>query len=163
MLYAVPNILGTIVLLTVTPSHATRGGLLVAFYIMQCYQAQTPLMYQLCSRNIAGQTKRVIAYTSIFLGNATGNAIASQLFNTSWAPRYLPTLYIHLGLYACELAMLFWIRCLLKYRNKKKEERAHGEDIAHLHAFDDLTDKQNNDFRCKCSFVFLGLGDSPIE
>lgn len=45
----IPNIVGTIVLLTVTPSQSNRGGLLVAFYIMQSYQAQTPLYYQLCS------------------------------------------------------------------------------------------------------------------
>jgi hypothetical protein len=50
----IPNIVGTIVLLTVTPSQSTRGGLLVAFYIMQSYQAQTPLYYQLCSSKLRG-------------------------------------------------------------------------------------------------------------
>jgi hypothetical protein len=64
---------------------------------MQAYQAQTPLMYQLCSRtsssrlershgathrrsgNIAGHTKRVFAYAAMFTANGTGNAIASQV------------------------------------------------------------------------------------
>jgi hypothetical protein len=52
----IPNIVGTIVLLTVAPSTATRGGLLVAFYVMQCYQAQTPLMYNLISREYSPRT-----------------------------------------------------------------------------------------------------------
>lgn len=46
----VPNIVGTIVLITVTPSATTRGGLLIAFYIMQCFQAQSPLILSSCGR-----------------------------------------------------------------------------------------------------------------
>lgn len=37
--FTIPNIIGTIVLLTVSPSPSTRGGLVVAFYAMQVFQA----------------------------------------------------------------------------------------------------------------------------
>lgn len=35
----IPNIVGTIVLITVAPSSATQGGLIVAFYAMQVFQS----------------------------------------------------------------------------------------------------------------------------
>ena len=46
---------------------------------------------------------------------------------------------------------------LLVRRNKKKEaERISGQAINHLHAFEDLTDKENPDFRCEFSMCQLG-------
>lgn len=56
------NLIGTIVLLTVAPTGSTRGGLLIAFYLMQCIQAINPSCYTLLSRNVAGQTKKSIVY-----------------------------------------------------------------------------------------------------
>jgi hypothetical protein len=52
---------------------------------------------------------------------------------------------------------LLWVRWLLIYRNKKKvaSQEAAGMTITHLHAFEDLTDKQNPDFRCKFSILSL--------
>jgi hypothetical protein len=72
-----PNVVGTIVLITVSPGPTTRGGLLFCFYIMQCFQAQSPLILTVSSRNIAGQTKRVIAYGATFIGWSGGNASES--------------------------------------------------------------------------------------
>jgi hypothetical protein len=37
--FTIPNIAGMIVLLTVAPTTSTRGGLIVAFYAMQFFQA----------------------------------------------------------------------------------------------------------------------------
>jgi hypothetical protein len=37
--FCVPNIVGTIVLLTVAPTNSNKAGLVVAFYCMQCFQA----------------------------------------------------------------------------------------------------------------------------
>jgi sugar phosphate permease len=55
-------LIGTVVLITVAPNDSTRGGLLVAFYFMQCIQAINPSCYSLLSRNVAGQTKKSIVY-----------------------------------------------------------------------------------------------------
>ena len=60
--YTIINVVGTIVLLTVTPSASTRGGLLVAFYLMQSFQSCAPSMWSLLARNVAGQSKKSIAY-----------------------------------------------------------------------------------------------------
>jgi hypothetical protein len=35
--FTIPNIVGTVVLLTVEPSPSTRGGLVVAYYMMQLF------------------------------------------------------------------------------------------------------------------------------
>ncbi|GFZ48439.1 hypothetical protein JCM24511_06187 [Saitozyma sp. JCM 24511] len=146
---AVFNWAGTITLITVAPSASTRGGLLVAFYILQCYQGQNPLIFQLCSRNVAGQTKRTVAYAASFAGWAGGNAIGPLLFYSGWAPRYLNTLYIHLAFYGAHAILIVATRLLLVQRNKKKEAAMPptGDASQHLHAFEDLTDRQNPDFR----------------
>lgn len=52
------------------------------------------------SRNCAGQSKRSITYAMTYIGWAGGNAIAPQIFQSRWAPRYVNSLYIHIAL--CE-------------------------------------------------------------
>jgi hypothetical protein len=85
------------------------------------------------------------------MGWGLGNALAPQLFWDSWAPRYIPSLYIHIGLYCCFIANALGTRAMLVYRNKKKiagQTLADGTVVQqHNHAFEDLTDRQNPDFR----------------
>ena len=140
------NIIGTIVLIVVAPSDSTKVGLLICFYFMQCMQSTSPSIWSLLSRNVAGQTKKSIVYAVFFIGWATGNAIGPQLFQAVWAPRYLPTLYIHLGLYALFIADLLAIRFVCARRNKKRDQMLVGEN-AHADAFADKTDLQNIEFR----------------
>jgi len=78
------------------------------------------------------------------MGWASGNAIAPQLFYNEWAPRYIPSLYIHMGLYGAFILICLGTRLLLSRRNAKKEA---GISFGHSHAFEDLTDIQNPDFR----------------
>jgi len=56
------NVAGTIVLITVPPTNSTRGGLIVAFYLMQAFQACNPATFLMLSRNSAGQTKKSFTY-----------------------------------------------------------------------------------------------------
>ncbi|KIR28475.1 hypothetical protein I307_05905 [Cryptococcus deuterogattii 99/473] len=96
--FTIPNIAGTIVLLTVEQSNKTKGGLVAAFYIMQLFGACYPAVLMLLSRNSAGQTKKSITYAVTFIGWSSGNAIAPQIFQSKWATRYLHSLHIHLAL-----------------------------------------------------------------
>ena len=79
-----------------------------------------------------------------------GNAVSPQLFWNSWAPRYIPTLYIHLGLYAAYILLALATRTMLVRRNAKKQAARELRDAmevnANLHAFEDLTDIQNPDY-----------------
>lgn len=74
------------------------------------------------------------------MGWAGGNAIAPQLFIAAWAPRYINTLYIHLGLYAAFITICVTMRTLLVRRNKAKDAaqtNAAGEIVNnHEHAFE---------------------------
>jgi sugar phosphate permease len=145
--FTVPNIVGSIVLLTVAPADRTRGGLVVAFYCMQVFQAVNPAIFLMLSRNSAGQTKKSVTYAVTYIGWAGGNACAPQLFQARWAPRYITSLYIHLALYACFILVVLATRWLLVRRNKAKIA-AQGEDKPdNSLAFEDLTDLQNPDFR----------------
>jgi hypothetical protein len=60
--FTVINVAGTIVLITVPPNNSTRGGLIVAFYLMQAFQACNPATFLMLSRNSAGQTKKSFTY-----------------------------------------------------------------------------------------------------
>lgn len=79
-----------------------------------------------------------------------GNAVSPQLFWNTWAPRYVNTLYIHLGLYTVYILLALATRTMLVRRNNAKqaarELRSVAEVQANLHAFEDLTDIQNPDY-----------------
>lgn len=113
--FVIPNLIGTIVLICVAPSPSSQGGLIFAFYMMQCFQAVSrtrigrpdsvllmvqcnPSIFLMLSRNCAGQSKRSITYAMTYIGWAGGNAIAPQIFQSKWAPRYVNSLYIHIAL-----------------------------------------------------------------
>jgi hypothetical protein len=113
--------------------------------------------------------RRVIAYGATFIGWSGGNAsestchvnrfraedsVASQLFQSQWAPRYIPSLYAHLGIYAAFVVLMLCILALLVHRNKVRDRAAAAAsvEVTHLHAFEDLTDGQNPDFRCERVF-----------
>jgi hypothetical protein len=85
------------------------------------------------------------------MGWASGNAIAPQLFWADWAPRYINSLYIHLALYCCFIFIILGTRVLLLRRNKQKIAAQTAADgtitNTNSHAFDDLTDLTNPDFR----------------
>ncbi len=68
------------------------------------------------------------------MGWAGGNAIAPQIFQSKWGPRYLNSLYIHLGLYGVFIITALATRMLLVRRNAVKE--ANQEVNTNSHAFD---------------------------
>ena len=84
------------------------------------------------------------------MGWAGGNAIAPQLFQSVWAPRYLNSLYIHLGLYAVFIGVCLFTRTMLIRRNKRKiasQTRADGTIESTDLSGEDLTDFHNPNFR----------------
>jgi len=143
--YICVNIIGTIVLLTVAPNSHNKGGLLFTFYLMQCCQAVSPSMWSMLSRNVAGQTKKSICYAIFFIGWAGGNAIGPQIFQAKWAPRYLNSLYIHLGIYVAFIVDVLILRYIMIKRNRTRDNEL--RENHHEHAFDDMTDLENREFR----------------
>lgn len=83
--------------------------------------------------------------------------MSPQLFWNTWAPRYVNTLYIHLGLYAVYIILALATQTMHIRRNATKLNAQPGKPEQNLHAFEDLTDIQNPDY--KYSIQGLGVTD----
>ncbi|KAH8596305.1 major facilitator superfamily domain-containing protein [Bisporella sp. PMI_857] len=156
--WTIPPIIGTAIIYSIRPTHSTRVGLLVAFYCTQFFLAQGNLVFSLISRNVAGQTKKSTTLAMTFIGWAAGNMTAPQIFQQGDAPRYRKGFTAHFCLYVLFNIFLVILRVLLTRRNTAKRvavanalaievAQQSDEKITHSHAFEDLTDKENPDFR----------------
>lgn len=125
-------------------------GLLISYYIVLSFWAAQTLAMSLLSRNIAGQTKKTTVVAMNFISWSVGNAIGPQVFLNHDAPRYFTAFSVHMGCYIVLVATIMFLRWELVRRNTKKEEevaRTGGVDEGLVHAFDDLTDRENMNFR----------------
>lgn len=144
-LWAIPAMAGTIVILIVTPNSSNAGGMLIAFYCTQLFTAEGNMIISLVTRNIAGQTKKGITMTLIFVGWSVGNLVAPQIFQGKDAPRYLHGFLAHIIIYAVYLGLVILTRVVLMSRNRAKA--GNSDEITHELAFQDLTDHENPNFR----------------
>ncbi|EPS43147.1 hypothetical protein H072_2914 [Dactylellina haptotyla CBS 200.50] len=148
-LYIVPSFVGTIVLMTVENKNlGTKVGLLISYYIALSFWAAQNLTMSLVAQNVGGQTKRTVAVAMNFIFWATGNAIGPQVFLDWDKPRYLIAFSTHMGCYVLLVIIILFLRFHLRRQNKKKDAME-GNDAAKgiVHGFDDLTDRQNINFR----------------
>lgn len=147
LVFVIPSFVGTTVILTVVnKNNATRAGLLISYWIIFTFWAAQGLGLSLLSRNIGGQTKKSVCITMNFGASAVGNAMGPQIFFDGDAPRYRKALSIHLGCYTVLVLTIVFLRWNLISRNKRKE-REFGSNINTTHGFDDLTDRENPNFR----------------
>ncbi|EMF08909.1 2-ketogluconate transporter [Sphaerulina musiva SO2202] len=152
-LFCIPSFAGTIVLMTVENTNtATEAGLLFSYYIVLSFWAAQGLGMSLLSRNVAGQTKKSVAVTMNFVAWAAGNAIGPQVFLSWDSPRYFIAFATHLGCYTLLILTLIVLRITLMRRNAKRDQIAsagvsEAKDENTMHAFEDLTDKENAAFR----------------
>nr|VWP02591.1 Mitogen-activated protein kinase hog1 (MAP kinase hog1) (EC (BcSAK1) (Stress-activated mitogen-activated protein kinase) [Ganoderma boninense] len=160
IIYTIPSMIGTIVFITVPTRNDTKVGLLISFYLTMAFGAVSVLNLAIMSNNVAGRTKQVIASSLVFVAWAVGNAIGPQVFRANDKPRYIRAFIAHLVVYCVQLAALFFLRVYLMRLNVLKRRAAalresqspaggeeRDEQITHTHAFDDLTDQENPDFR----------------
>ncbi|KAJ3790514.1 major facilitator superfamily domain-containing protein [Lentinula aff. detonsa] len=153
--YTLPNIAGTIVFLSVPTTSETRIGLLIAFYCTQVFGAVAVLNLAVMSGNVAGRTKQVVASSLVFIAWATGNAAGPQVFRANDSPRYVKAFIAHIIIYGIQLAVIVFLRLHLMRRNQVKRRaqslQETSEDLnVNLYdkrGFEDLTDKENPDFR----------------
>ncbi|KAF5989871.1 allantoate permease [Fusarium bulbicola] len=158
--WTIPPIIGTAIIYSIPPTSSNRVGLLIAFYCTQFYLAEGNLIFSLISRNIAGQTKKSTTLAITFVAWAAGNMTAPQIFQKSDSPRYEKGFTAHFCLYVLFNIFLVILRLLLVRRNANKRKAAlevshaaddsnkkiDGDQLGHLNAFADLTDKENPDF-----------------
>ncbi|KAJ6093975.1 hypothetical protein N7467_002820 [Penicillium canescens] len=142
---AIPAIVGTIVIMVVTPTPSNAGGMLIAFYCTQFFLAQGNMIISLITRNVAGQSKKSFTMTMLFVGWAVGNLIAPQIFQNKDAPRYLHGFLAHIVIYAVYVALVILTRVIIMARNRSKKQAT--SEVVHDLAFEDLTDRENPNFR----------------
>ncbi|KAI1336698.1 MFS transporter [Xylariaceae sp. FL0016] len=151
MASVVPTIAGTVVLCVVTPSPSSRVGLLIAWYTMISYWAGVGLGLSLVTRNVAGQTKKTVVVAANFMAWCVGNSIGPQVFRARDAPRYFPAFSIWLVCFVLLELTFLAMRFYYVAQNRKKDQKiARGEavaDVANTHGFEDITDKENVNFR----------------
>ncbi|KAH8680802.1 major facilitator superfamily domain-containing protein [Xylariales sp. PMI_506] len=154
--WTIPAIIGTAVIYSIPPNGSNSAGLLIAFYCTQFYLAEGNLIFSLISRNVAGQTKKSTTLALNFIFWAAGNMTAPQIFQATDAPRYKKGFTAHFCLYVLFNIILVALRLLLVRRNRSKRaaasdcttsDKGSDEKIEHSHAFEDMTDQENPDFR----------------
>ena len=147
--FVIPSIVGTIVLMTVVEHNtATKAGLLFSYYICLSFWAAQTLGMSMLSRNTGGQTKKSVVTAMNFVSWAAGNAVGPQVFITTDAPRYFTAFATHMGCYVLLLIVIVTLRWHLKRQNRIKDRAQGGrQDMAFVHAFEDLTDRENVNFR----------------
>ncbi|KAG9189560.1 allantoate permease [Alternaria panax] len=144
--FMIPAFVGTIVIMTVkNTNNATKAGLLISYWIIFTFWAAQGLGMSMLTRNVGGQTKKSVCITMNFFAWCAGNAIGPKVFFDG-DTRYLKSLSIHLGCYSALLCVIAFLRFNLMLRNKKKD-REFGNEINNAHGFDDLTDRENPNFR----------------
>jgi len=157
LVYIIPSIVGTVVLLVVKKTgKASQVGLLLSYYIVLSFWAAQTLGMSMISRNIAGQTKKTVVVAANFIAWSVGNSIGPQVFRSNDAPRYRIAFATHMGCYALLVFVVMYLRFHLRKENSRKDrlqaefaQQAQVEvsDEGLTHAFDDLTDRENINFR----------------
>jgi len=130
---------------------ANQVGLLISYYIVLSFWAAQTLSMSLLSRNIAGQTKKSVCVAMNFVAWAVGNSIGPQVFLDRDKPRYFIAFATHMGCYVLLVIVIVFLRFNLVSRNKAKDrltaQVTAARDDHLVHAFDDLTDRENPNFR----------------
>ncbi|KAK4119576.1 MFS general substrate transporter [Parathielavia appendiculata] len=151
--FCIPSFIGTALLMTIPPdTYSRKVGLCICYYITLSFWSAQTLALSMLSRNVAGQTKKSVAVALNFIIWSTGNAIGPQVFLSWDAPRYFIAFATHLGCYCLLVIVIIGLRFYLVAQNKKRDALAaagvhEAKDENMTHAFEDLTDKENPNFR----------------
>ncbi|KAL1640822.1 hypothetical protein SLS58_006645 [Diplodia intermedia] len=151
--FVIPSFVGTIVLLSVqNTGKAQQAGLLISYYIVLSFWAAQTLAMSMISRNVAGQTKKTVVVAANFVAWSAGNAIGPQVFLDYDGPRYFIAFATHMGCYVLLVLVIVFLRWWLVRENKRKDRLVDqngsaAKDAGLVHAFEDLTDRENVNFR----------------
>ncbi|RMJ04770.1 hypothetical protein BHE90_015701 [Fusarium euwallaceae] len=147
------SFVGTICLMAVpNETMAQHIGLLISYYITMSFWTAQTMGLSLMSRNVGGATKKSVVIATNFIFWAAGNAIGPQVFLSWNAPRYFIAFATHLGCYTLLVLVLIFFRWYLIRENRRRDELAaagvpEAADDQLVHAFEDMTDRENPNFR----------------
>lgn len=171
LLICIPPLAGILMLMFISHDPQNRGALLAGYYLISFYPGITPLIYSWEAQNTAGDTKRKVTTSMLFVGASTGNIIGPLLFRPNEAPRYARGLRANLALFVTLILLVCitaaWIR-ILNIKHSRMRERlgkpayivdqsmeqstnitSNAQDTSRPEAdkgFSDVTDLRNEDF-----------------
>jgi hypothetical protein len=105
---------------------------------------------------IAWSVGNAVGKSDLFLNcraNVQTNTLQGpQVFRSNNAPRYFIAFSTHMGCYVLLLLVIVFLRFYLVRLNKQRDAAAaagvrEANDKRNIHAFEDLTDKENVNFR----------------
>ncbi|KAL9085261.1 MAG: hypothetical protein Q9165_007695 [Trypethelium subeluteriae] len=174
VMLCLPPIAGCVMLLVVEHDKAHRGILLAGYYIISVYPAISLLIYSWSAQNTAGDTKRKVTTSVLFVGQSVGNVVGPHLYQPSEAPGYTRGLTANLALFIVLVALVcvgvFLVRMLNMKHARTRAEMGKAEKVLDLSmvgqkevrdqgqvlnesealvgdkAFDDITDLKNEGF-----------------
>lgn len=123
----------------------TNAGRLSGFYMMNFFSSAYVQVIGLGTCNVGGYTKKATSSAGIFVFYCLGSIIGPQIFNRKDAPRYDPGFK---GTMIC-LASCSVLAVLLRWHLARKNSGREMENgpAGTEHGLDDMTDKENRDFR----------------
>lgn len=174
LLLCLPPIAGCVILLVVGRAPRNRVVLLVGYYLISVYPGISPLVYSWSGQNTGGDTKRKVTTAMLFIGASVGNIIGPLLFKPSEKPRYTRGLRVSLALFIVLAALIVLGILLIRILNIRQAKRrialnksenmtdqsmvghskkdasskalCRTEENVGEHAFEDVTDLNNEDF-----------------
>lgn len=153
LVYLIPSIVGGVILISVEYDHTvkTQALLLFAYYLQYSYWGTANLSMSLITRNVAGASKKTVTTATTFVFFCVGNAAGPQTFREKDAPRYMPAFATALVCYAVCIVIVAVLRIVFMRRNKWRDAKTEKGEIIKdenlEHAFDDMTDMENLNFR----------------
>lgn len=175
-LFMLPVIAGLAILYAVARTKSAQSQLLAGYYLLAFLFGGNPLVVTWIIGNTAGTTKKSVIMSLYNAASAAGNIVGPLLFNEKDRPAYHPGLRACLGIFSALAAvvLLQWANLWLlnkqqarrRVRNGKKadivdhsmENHYHEMDEGNLeeighevvqvgdNAFQDLTDRENDEF-----------------
>ncbi|KAL2871195.1 major facilitator superfamily domain-containing protein [Aspergillus lucknowensis] len=133
-------------ILVYTLPRTNIGGQMVGIYLLYTYFGPYVVGISMSQANTAGNTKKTVQYSVLYIGYAVGNLIGPQTFRDNQAPAYTGGFVAMLACYCvCILLMaVYWFIALTLNRRRAGGEQS-DEDL--VDAFADQTDFQQKDFK----------------
>ncbi|KAF7311003.1 hypothetical protein HMN09_00643700 [Mycena chlorophos] len=168
----IPPIAGAAALLKINRSASNaKAALLASYYLVSFYPGISPIIYTWSSQNTAGHTKKTLTTGVLFIGQSAGNVVGPFLYTTAQAPLYHEGLESSLVCFAVLAGLMCFTAFYLNILNRQQivrriangktgelvdasleetkdagaAQQANGAQFG-ANAFDDLTDRQNEDF-----------------
>ncbi|CAK7199903.1 hypothetical protein SEUCBS139899_002590 [Sporothrix eucalyptigena] len=126
---------------------SNRGFLFAGVFLLAVQVAAGGLAVSLAASNTSGHTKKATVSASTFLGYCIGNIIGPLIFGASPGPLYHAGFLGSFICLVCVVVIAIVTYILLRLENRRRDRLQMAGGVEHHNIDEDLTDKQNKDFR----------------